>query len=193
MKPDISIIIVSYNTADLPRKCLQSIDKQQGIAAEIFVVDNNSQDQSAQMVENEFLQVRLIANAENFGFGKANNIAAREAKGRYLYLLNPDTEIPEQNCLATIIYYMNNHLEVGMAGNKIYFPNLVPQESVVHHYPGQRYTENELNGLSGNIAWLLGACLMIRREVYEKVGGFDEIFFLYGEDLDLGLEIRKAG
>jgi len=193
MKPDVSVIIVSYNTADLLRKCLQSLAKQQGVAAEIFVVDNNSQDQSAQMVENEFPRVRLIANSENFGFGKANNIAANEAKGKYLYLLNPDTEIPEQDCLATIIRHMDNHPKVAMAGNKIYFPNLLPQESVEYRYPGQRYTKDELNSLPGNIAWLLGACLIIRRKVYEMVGGFDEIFFLYGEDLDLGLKVRKAG
>ncbi|HIJ79552.1 MAG: glycosyltransferase family 2 protein [Desulfobulbaceae bacterium] len=190
-QPDISIIIVNYNTADLLAKCLSSIFKQD-VATEIFVVDNNSQDNSIEMVQKNFGTVKLITNKINAGFAKANNQAVRLATGRYIYFLNPDTEI-HGNALEVMLCFMNDYPQVGMAGTQLIFPDNSPQSSLEYRYPGQRYAKKDLAGLPGDIAWLLGASIIARREVIEQVGGFDEDYFLYGEDLDLSLKIRKKG
>lgn len=191
--PDISIIIVNYNTADYLSACLTSILSQSaGIHLEIAVVDNASQDDSVSLVRNQFQQVHLIASRENLGFSKANNLATNLTNAKYIYYLNPDTEV-KPKCLEAVYAFMENSPTVGMAGTRITYPDNTPQGSVETKYPGQKHCTNEVKGLPGHIAWLLGASLVARREVIEQVGGFTEDFFLYGEDIDLGLKIRQAG
>ncbi|MFH1019550.1 MAG: glycosyltransferase family 2 protein [Pseudomonadota bacterium] len=189
---DLSIIIVNYNTADFLTACLRSVLAQTDAFCEVRVVDNASADHSVAMVRDQFPQVRLLASPENLGFAKANNLAAREATGRFIYYLNPDTEV-RPGCLGAMLRFMEANPSIGMAGTRLLYPDGTPQGSVEESYPGQRHATGELTGLPGRIAWLLGASLIARREVVTQVGGFSEDFFLYGEDIDLGLKVRQAG
>lgn len=190
---DLSIIIVNYNTADFLAACLRSVLAQTGASFEVLVVDNASSDHSRTMVREQFPKVHLLTSPENLGFAKANNLAALEAKGRFIYYLNPDTEV-RPGCFAAMLRFMDTNPSVGMAGTRLLYPDLTTQGSVEGRYPGQRHaTADELSGLPGQIAWLIGASLIARQEVVEQVGGFSEVFFLYGEDIDLGLKVRQAG
>lgn len=188
---DLSVIIVNYNTADLLASCLRSV-LSQSACAEVWVVDNASQDHSVAMVREQFPEVRLIASPENLGFARANNLAARQATGRFIHYLNPDTVV-RPGCFAAMLRFMEDHPAIGMAGTRLLYPDHTEQGSVEKRYPGQRHAKGCLAGLPGSIAWLLGASLIARREVVEQVGGFSEEYFLYGEDIDLGLTVRRAG
>lgn len=189
---DLSIIIVNYNTAELLQGCLESMQTQTGASFEIFVVDNASHDDSVARVKKHFPAVNLLASPTNLGFAKANNLALRQATGRFIYFLNPDTEVTP-GCFSAMLTYMDAHPAVGMAGTRVIFPDGRPQSSVEYSYPGDRYARQETTGLPGTIAWLLGASLIARPEVLARTGGFDERFFLYGEDVDLGFMVRKLG
>ncbi len=187
-----SIIIVSYNTADLIKNCLQSIYPINELRKEIFVVDNASTDGSPDLIRKQFPSVHLIINTENRGFGAANNQAIPLCRGRFIFFLNPDTEFLGPG-FGPMISFMDENPQVGLAGIRIVDRNGTPQESYSDRYPGQRYTTGELSGLKGKLAWVLGAGMIARTDLIRKLGGFDEDFFLYGEEQDLCLRIRKAG
>ncbi|MCX7634778.1 MAG: glycosyltransferase family 2 protein [Syntrophales bacterium] len=189
---DVSIIIVSYNTADLLGPCLEAVLHQQGVNLEVLVVDNASTDDSAALVARQYPQVKLMVNAINRGFGAANNQALPLCQGRYILYLNPDTVMADA-CLAVAVSYMDNHPEVGLAGLHILNPDGTDQPSIAYRYLNQRRTRGELAGLPGKIAAVLGAAMIARRDVVKAVEGFDEDFFLYGEDEDLCLRIRRRG
>ena len=193
MPPSISVIIVNYNTADHLERCLPSILAQKGTSFEILIVDNASQDDSVDLVNSRFPSVKLFASPQNLGFAKANNLALREAKGNYIYFLNPDTELQTDDTLTAMLQFMETHPKVGMAGTAIFYPDMTPQSSVEYRYPGQRHTHGEITKLPGTIAWLLGASLIGRVPLLKEIGGFSEEYFLYGEDIDLSLSIRKRG
>jgi N-acetylglucosaminyl-diphospho-decaprenol L-rhamnosyltransferase len=204
---DLSIIIVNYNTRDYLSRCLESLAEISGISAEIIVVDNASKDLSVVMVRQRFPEAIVIANAENRGFAKANNQAISVSKGRYLYFLNPDAEV-RKGALAAMISHLERHPDIGLAGNRLVNPDGSAQPSVENRYPGQKHAKKEMaglkgdiqkhakkemTGLKGDIAWVLGASMIARRMAIANVGGFNEDFFLYGEEQDLCLRLRKAG
>jgi N-acetylglucosaminyl-diphospho-decaprenol L-rhamnosyltransferase len=191
-KIDLSVIIINYNTADFLGRCLTSIAQQYDVPAEVIVVDNCSKDGSADFVRGRFPQVRLIANDQNLGFSKANNQALKICIGTYVYFLNPDTEV-RTNAFKNMIDFMDAHPDVGLAGTQIVNPDGTLQSSVEVRYPGHRHAQHELKGLRGDIAWVMGASMIARLDVVRGINGFDEDFYLYGEDLDLCLRIRKAG
>ena len=187
---NISIIIVSYNTADLLMDCLVSLQAASGVEKEVFVVDNCSADNSAKMVAERFPEIGLIVNSENKGFGTANNQALKLCSGRYIVFLNPDTAI-KPDTLHNAIEFMDANQHVGLAGSKIINPDGTPQESISYKYPGETYTSGETENLKGNIASVMGAFMITRKELIKDIGGFDEDFFLYGEDQDLCWRIRQ--
>lgn len=189
---DVSIIIVSYNTADLTVACLESVFASQRVSYEVFVVDNASQDGSAGIIRDKFPQVRLVANEENRGFGAANNQALQECSGRYVIFLNPDTTVGTDSFFK-MAAYMDAHSEVGLAGPRVLNPDGTRQDSMSTRYPGHRYGAADLGHLPGDIACVLGACQIASAGLLHELGGFDEDFFLYGEDQDLCLRIRKRG
>lgn len=189
---DVSIIIVSYNTADLTVACLESVFASQRVSYEVFVVDNASQDGSAGIVRDKFPQVRLVANEENRGFGAANNQALQECSGRYVIFLNPDTTV-EPDSFFKMAAYMDAHPKVGLAGPRVLNPDGTRQDSMSARYPGHRYGAADLGTLPGNIASVLGACQIASASLLHEIGGFDEDFFLYGEDQDICLRTRKRG
>lgn len=189
---DLSVIIVNYNTADLLVRCLNSIASQTGINFEVIVADNASRDNSLDVIRNNFPRVILIANQHNLGFARANNTALKACKANYVYFLNPDTEVME-GVFRNMIDFMDLHPEVGLAGTRIVSPDGSLQSSIEKYYPGERHAKQELKDLKGTIAWVMGASMIARRGIVEDLGGFDESFFLYGEEQDLCLRIRKAG
>ncbi|MBU0702388.1 MAG: glycosyltransferase family 2 protein [Chloroflexi bacterium] len=219
---DLSIVIVNWNVRDLLRCCLASLaERAPGVAApslEVIVVDNGSADGSADMIRTEFPHVQLIANDENRGFTAANNQGLARGRGRYLLLLNPDTEVLG-DALATMIGYMDERPQVGALGPQLRYPDgtlqpsrrrfptlttaLVESTIVQQWWADNRilrryYMADTAEGTPGDdtiqaVDWLVGACLLVRRQVYEQVGGLDEGFFMYSEELDWCRRIRDAG
>jgi len=187
----ISIIIVSYNTVGLILECLRSVHSAYG-ASEIFIVDNASTDNTVTTVREQFPEVHVIANTVNRGFGAANNQALRQCESRYVIFLNPDTTI-KHNTLINAVAFMEQNPHVGMAGAKILDPDGSLQESISYRYPGEKYTSGETQNMKGDIACVLGAFMIAPRTLLKELGGFDEDFFLYGEDQDLAWRIREKG
>jgi GT2 family glycosyltransferase len=190
--PDISVVIVTYNTADLIEACLRSVYASGGVSRELFVVDNASVDGGPAVVRDRFPAVRLVENPENRGFGAANNQVLSRCAGRYIVLLNPDTEVTPE-AFRAMVGYMDAHPRVGLAGPTVRNADGTRQDSVSLSYPGQKRAAGELSGLPGEIACVMGACHIVRAALMRELGGFDERFFLYGEDQDLCLRIRRKG
>lgn len=190
--PTVAVIVVSYNTVDLITACLDAVAAQEGVDVHLLVVDNASADGSAAAVRRRHPGVTLIANTENVGFGRANNQALAGLTEDFIVFLNPDTRLAP-DALKAMTDYMAGHPDVGLAGGRLVNPDMTPQASVERRYPGQRWTGGRLSSMPGDIAWVMGAFMMARRPVIEAVGGFDERFFLYGEDIDLCLCIRENG
>ena len=188
---DVSVIIVSYNTADLTLVCLASLKAAAG-NKEIFVVDNASTDDSVSRIRESFPEVRLIVNETNRGFAAANNQALPLCCGHYIVYLNPDTAV-KPDALTLSVAFMDDHVGVGLAGAKILNPDGSLQPSVSYRYPGEKHASGETAGLTGHIACVLGAFMIVRRELICELNGFDEDFFLYGEDQDLCWRVRQRG
>jgi hypothetical protein len=212
---DVSVIIVNYNVRDFLHNALTSIVKAlQGTTSEIFVVDNASDDGSNEMVKKSFPAVQLIPNATNVGFATANNQALRLAQGRYLVLINPDTVVQEDT-FRLLIAFLDSHRDVGIAGCKILNPDGTLQLACRRSFPSPWVAFTKVSGLSSlfpssrwfakyNLTFLdadqahevdavSGSFMMLRREVYEKIGGLDESFFMYGEDLDWCYRVQQGG
>jgi N-acetylglucosaminyl-diphospho-decaprenol L-rhamnosyltransferase len=189
---DLSIIIVSYNTADLIGTCLSSATEPDDVAKEVFVVDNASSDDSVSYIKRNFPFVHLIVNPENRGFSAANNQVLSLCNGRFIFFLNPDTKVLPGTFKKAILF-MDGRPHIGLAGTKLINPDGSLHKSVSYRYPGQKYTAGEISGLRGPIACVQGSSAIAHTDIIRKVGGFDEDFFLYGEDEDLCLRIRKHG
>jgi GT2 family glycosyltransferase len=213
--PLVSVIIVNYNVRDLLESCLHSVDTAfDSVHGEILVVDNHSNDGSADMVREKFPSVRLIEREHNLGFAVANNIALTEARGEYLLLLNPDTFVQEDT-LQTMLAFFAGHPEAGMAGCKIITPAGTLEPACRRSFPSPWVAFTKLTGLSAvfkrsrlfaryNLTYLdedatyevdaiSGSFMMLRRAVFEEIGGLDESYFMYGEDLDWCYRVQRAG
>ena len=211
----LTVVIVNYNVKYFLEQCLRSVfAATQDLEAEVYVVDNNSSDGSAEWIKNQFPQVKLIENQENVGFSKANNQAIRLAKGDWVLLLNPDTIVPE-NCFNDILDYCQNHPKLGglgvkmLDGSGVYLPEskrgLPTPEVAVYKMTGlsKLFAKNPRFGayyhgnLSENepqkVEVLAGAFMWMRKSVLDEIGLLDETYFMYGEDIDLSHRIRLAG
>jgi hypothetical protein len=203
---DLSAVVVSFNTRDLLRQCLRSLmSETRDLGAEIWVVDNASSDGTCEMLEREFPEVRLIRNRENLGFGRANNQALRRATGSHVLLLNPDAELTPGS-LRSLLDSIRARPDVGIVGPKLVFPDGRPQPSVftfphpfldlvVLRIPGIRRLRRFSTSPEGetDADWLLGAALLCRGETLRELGGFDERYFLFGEEKDLQLRMARLG
>ncbi len=212
---DVSIIIVNYNVRYFLEQCLISVYKSvKNLNVEIFVVDNDSIDNSVEVVKSKFPKVKLIDNKQNLGFAKANNQALKIAKGKYVLLLNPDTLV-EEDTLINSFEYMENNPEAGALGVKLIdgegeflpeskrgFPTLsssfyrltglsklFPKSRTFNQYNLGFLDEDEIS----EVDVLSGAFMFIRRDILKNVGLLDEDFFMYGEDIDFSYRIKKAG
>lgn len=212
---DLSVIIVSYNVKYFLEHCLNSVFKAGSpIQLEVFVVDNNSSDDTADYISNRFREVRLIRNTENVGYSRANNQALALAAGEFILFLNPDTIVPE-NCFTECIRYYRTKTEAGGLGVRMIdgsgqilpeskrgfptawnsFAKLIGLSAI---FPGSRiFSGYYLGNLSLNenhsVDVLSGAFLLVPHKLLDLVGGFDERFFMYAEDIDLSYRIRKTG
>jgi GT2 family glycosyltransferase len=211
----LSVIIVNYNVKYFLEQALYTVRKAcQNIDSEIFVVDNHSVDGSCEMVKKIFPEVILIENKENLGFAKANNQAIRQAKGKYVLLLNPDTVV-EEDCFNKVIRFMEHTPDAGAVGVKMidgsgkFLPESkrgLPTPEVAFFkisglaaiFPkSRRFGKYHLGFLDKEsiheVEVLAGAFMLLRHDVLKQVGLLDEDYFMYGEDIDLSYCIQKAG
>jgi hypothetical protein len=211
LAPDVSIIILSWNVRELLRACLRSLPLDDP-KTEVIVVDAGSTDGSAELVRSEFPTALLIARDENLGYSRGNNLGLAQARGRYLFVLNPDTVV-QPGSLDAMRAYLDAHPDVGVVGPQLLFPDgsvqptrrrfptlataffestwlqpLAPKRLLARYFAADvPATETQ------DVDWLVGAALMVRREAYAQVGGLDEGFFMYSEELDWLRRMRVAG
>ncbi len=211
----LSILIVNYNAAAVLERCLNSIRAHlASIPHEVCVVDNASSDGSPEILRRRFPETKLLVNPANRGFAAALNQGLRSTTGTYVLWLNPDTELLD-NGLVTLLDYFESHPNIGILGPQMVNPDGARQLSVrsfpsyrtafFHRYalltrlfPENRYSRQYLHSDWSSDAvqavdWISGACLLHRRAVSEKLGGLDERFFMYCEDVDFCLGARRAG
>jgi GT2 family glycosyltransferase len=210
--PEVSVIIVSYNTRAMTLDCLRVLhEKLDGVKADVWLVDNASTDGSVEAVRDAFSDVHVVANKENRGFGAANNQAMKQARGDFFLLLNSDA-FPLDGAIQTLLEYSKGHPDVAVVGPRLLngdgslqpscwkFPS--PMRAVVEniglasllpHHPRfgdySRWAHDEERAVD----FVIGACMLVRREVHEQIGGFDEDFFLYSEETDWQRRITDQG
>ena len=216
---DVSVIIVNYNTLELTKNTSESVfEKTRGLKYEIILVDNASTDGSVEFFERSYQEkIILIKNKENLGFGKANNIGAKEAKGKYLFLLNSDTLLIN-NAIKILFDFMEKNNKCGVCGGNLYDAQLFPTFSYKKKMMGyeselkeplifglisiiskklKKYDwSNPFFNFSDNnlkVELIIGADFFIRREIFEKLTGFDEDFFMYHEESELCFRVLKLG
>jgi len=209
---DLSIIIVSWNVKEKLRENLGALFKSEGdFKFEIFVVDNDSRDSSAEMVKKEFPQVKLIANKENLGFAKANNQAMKKAQGEFILLLNPDMQVMA-NTLINMINWMRENKKPSVAGCHLIdergetvkhvrrFPAVWGQLAIVlklpHIFTGilNKYLRNDFDYTkAAKVDSIRGGFFMMRREVAKELGGLDERYFLWFEEVDFCRQVQRGG
>ena len=211
----LSVIILNYNVRFFLEQCVLSVQQAiQGIDAEIIVVDNNSPDDSCVMMKQRFPQVTLIENKDNAGFPKGNNIGVAAAKGEYVCILNPDTVVAEDTFSKTLAFAESKQVLGGVGvklvdGTGKFLPEskrgvptpwvaftkitslykAFPKSEKFTRYYAQHLHENE----TGEVEVLVGAFILMKRELYLEIGGFDENCFMYSDDFDLSYSMMLKG
>lgn len=213
---DLSVIVLNYNTQNLLRACLESIRKSKvgNLAFETIVVDNHSTDESALMVKKNFNNVRLVENSDNLGFAAGNNQGIKIACGKYILLLNPDTQVAPET-LVTMVDFLEKDPQIGVATCKVelvsgmlddachrgfptpwnafcYFSGLAKIFPTSRLFNGYHLGYQNMD-IPHEIDSCVGAFMMIRREVGEALNWLDEDYFWYGEDLDFCYRAKFAG
>jgi GT2 family glycosyltransferase len=210
---DLSIIIVNYKSADKTLKCLSAIKSADlaGIEHEIIVVDNYSNDDGLQKIKDRHPEVAILENKANLGMGAGNNAGAKLAKGEYLLVLNPDTYLGI-NSIKTMLAYIKVHNEAGLIGPRLnnpdgtlqytcmrfpkFFTPLLRRTFLGRFAPEHidRFLMKDYDHREAREAdWIMGSCLLIRKKIFDDLGGFDGRFFMYFEDTDLCRRIWQAG
>jgi GT2 family glycosyltransferase len=210
---ELSIIVVTYNSRRHIRDCLESIQREAGgIDHEVIVVDNASQDGTPDIIRNEFPEAHLIANPENLGSARGNNQGTALSQGQFILLLNPDTIVPPKT-LATLLKEMNQSPETGLLGCRLLNADRSLQQSFgyevsfwnevarklffnlyeSYHFPPVGWVLRSLHSRTREVAWVKGACMLLRRQTLLDVKLMDETFFMYLEDADLCRRIRQSG
>jgi GT2 family glycosyltransferase len=212
---DVSVCIVNWNTKDMLANCINSLlDKTCGISYEIIIVDNNSADGSAEMIRHCFPQCKLVDSKQNLGFARGNNLGFREATGKYILFLNPDT-ILITNAVYGMFMFLEAHDDVGAVGSKLLNQDKTIQFTCARTYPtllnqlsdlmmlNRLFPKSSLFSTIEMSYWdhnnsqyvdcLSGACLFVRKSLIEMLNGFDENIFMYAEEVDLCFRIKKAG
>ena len=214
---DLSISIVNFNTKEPLKKCLESIKNNiQGISYEVIVVDNASSDGSAEMVKQGFPHIKLIANSQNRGATVAKNQSFKIAQGRFILIADSDIEILP-GAVSSMVDFMDKTPQAGIVGPRVLFADLSPQHSCNKGFPnlfnafinnifflahlryrfyrttiGKRYVKSRYNRVE-EFAWLGGMCLLVRNTIVQQLGGMDENFFIYYDDTEFCLRVKKAG
>lgn len=213
-QPKVSVVVVSFNTRDILKKCLDQLyQAAEGLAIEVIVVDNHSRDASADMVAEQFPDAVLVRSDLNLGFAAANNVAFKQARGEYILLLNPDAMV-EADALRLAIDHMDRNPAIGIGGGRLIdrdgnwqpsarmFPSLLNEclvlSGLANRYPKSRFFGRfdrtwDTSDRPVVVDWVPGAFTMIRRSALESVGHFDERFFLYYEEVDLCRRFNEHG
>ena len=210
----LSVIILNYNVRYFLEQCVQSVQKAlTNLDAEIIVVDNNSTDDSCEMMKRLFPHIKLIENPVNVGFPKGNNIAVAEAKGEYICILNPDTVVAEDTFEKILNSQFTIHnSQLGIIGCKLIdgTGNFLPESKrgvptpwvaftkifglyKISSFFGKYYAQHLTENQSGKVDILVGAFMVLKRDLYLQIGGFDENCFMYSDDIDLSYMIQKLG
>ena len=214
----LSVIILNYNVRYFLEQCVVSVQKaliniDPEISGEIIVVDNNSSDDSCAMMKQLFPHIKLIENKENLGFPKGNNMAVAEAKGEYVCILNPDTVVAEDTFAKIFKSQIPNpKFQIGIIGCKLIdgTGNFLPESKrgvptpwvaftkifglyKISNFFGKYYAQHISENQSGKVDILVGAFMVLKRDLYLQVGGFDENCFMYSDDIDLSYMIQKLG
>lgn len=211
----LSVIILNYNVRYFLELCVLSVESAlKNIDSEIIVVDNNSQDDSCEMIKTRFPNVKLIQNIQNLGFPKGNNIGVTQAKGDYICILNPDTVVAEDT-FEKVLAFTKKQSNLGIVGVKLidgtgnFLPEskrgtptpwvaftkivglykLFPKSNLFNKYYAQHLNENQ----TGEVEILVGAFMFLKKVLYDEVGGFDEDCFMYSDDIDLSYMILQKG
>ncbi|RZJ29425.1 MAG: glycosyltransferase family 2 protein [Flavobacterium sp.] len=208
----LSVVILNYNVRFFLEQCVLSVQRAiDGLDAEIIVVDNNSPDDSVAMMRSRFPSIKLVANTENAGFPKGNNIGVAQAKGEYVCILNPDTVVAEDT-FKKVLAFADGKADLGIVGVKLvdgtgkFLPESkrgIPTPLTAFHkitglyklsaslnkYYAAHLSENE----TGKVEILVGAFMLMKRDLYNEVGGFDENCFMYSDDIDLSYMVLKTG
>ncbi len=204
MSVKLSIIIVSYNSAKFIGKCIDSIEHNLPKNSEIIVVDSGSEDETTEILE-KYKNIKLIKSQTNIGYGKGNNLGFRLSKGEYILILNPDTTVAKES-VQKLLDYIDSHSEAGLVAPKLIQDNGKVQPTVrklptikgalAEYYfkiknAYEAYIPDPDSPLE--VESVVGAALMIKRDVFEKIGGFDERYFMYFEDLELCRKLHNLG
>lgn len=201
---DLSVVIVTYNSEKYIKKLLDSLDKFIPSSTEVIIVDNKSMDATLEILKSR-KDIRLIQSETNSGFAKGSNRGAKDAKGEYLLFLNPDTDILD-NSISILLSFIKSHKKVGLVGPRLNEPSGKTQPSVRNlptlwgafsqYYLGvkNKYDDYVPEGADPvEVESLFGAAMMLKKTVFEKIGGFNEKYFMYFEDLELCKAIRNLG
>ena len=208
----LSIILVNFNSSNFIKECLESLNGFiEYLDCEVIIVDNCSTDNSPNFIKENFPEFKLICNQDNLGFGKANNLGFVNSQGNYLLFLNTDTILIE-NTLEILFKHLEDNPNIGIVGSRIIFvngryqlsygnlPNIFFElidkiryaiDDRFHSLLSEFYDDWHLR--TQEVGWVTGACFMMRRDVFEQVGGFDENFFMYFEDKDLCKRVKELG
>jgi GT2 family glycosyltransferase len=209
---DLSIIVVSYNTKTVTLRCLEAIFADlPRLSNEVIVVDNASTDGSADAIRQSYPSVRVVSNSQNIGFAAGNNLGMKNAVGRCFLLINSDAFV-QPGAVKAMMDFLAANSDVALVGPRILNADGSLQRSCFRFpSPGRAWVENLWisapfgpDSVLGDyrrwphdreqeVDWVIGACFMVRREVYQQIGGFDERFFMYAEETDWQLRMRQAG
>ena len=211
---DLSIIIVNWNSAAFVRNCLSTLyEHTRTIRFEVIVIDNASHDGCGAMIERDFPAVRFIQSTENAGFARANNLGFKHSTGRNILFLNPDTEVTG-GATERLVRFLDSTAEAGVAGARLLNSDRSVQTSCIQRYPTilnqvldtdylrDRFPNWQIWGTRplfdspkepAQVEVISGACQMLRREVFEQIGFYDESYFMYAEDVDLCFKAQQAG
>lgn len=207
----VTVSIVEFNTKDLLRECLKSIlDQKWENEVKVWVIDNNSQDKSAVMIKSQFSEVKLIKSSKNRGFAGGQNLALKKIKSDFVLLLNPDTKIPPGS-IDQMVEFMGRYPDCGISSCKLTFESgeLQPNGGdlpigfpliswlfnleMFGDFPNFHRRDENYYKYEREVGWVAGTFMMVRKEVFEKVGFFNEGYFMYFEDVELCLRTIKAG
>jgi GT2 family glycosyltransferase len=204
----LSILIVNWNSKDYVRKCLESLRNDTlNAAPQIVVVDGGSFDGCAGMIAAEFPEVEFVQSPDNIGFGRCNNLGFNLVKGEFVLLLNPDTEV-FPGAIERLMETLERHPDAGIVGARLLNPDGSLQEASIHPLPTPLNTALDTDrrrkrwwarhGLAGDggpmvVEAVSGACMLMRSKLFRQLGGFNPVYFMYAEDMDLCLKVHRTG
>ncbi len=201
----VSVIIISYNSQDFIKKCIESILKNMPGNGEVIVLDNASLDRTVEILKRFGNKIHLIESGENLGFAKGSNKAAQKAKGDYLFFLNPDTEMMNPS-LEELVSFYKSHSNAGVVAPRLIMPGGKIQPSVKklptiwgalrEYILGEKKAYSEyapVRESAVEVEMVYGAAMLVKKDLFDSLGGFDERFFLYYEDADLCRRIHEIG